>query len=148
MSAIYSRFLYNKTQIIEPFVRKNIFCICENKGADQLHSNAQISCTVTTQMNCAFVFATQIVQSLYFPNLKFQASNHLLLYSLVCVRHGWKPEDRFSCHCHAAQFMEAKYDKTDVLSTYIRYDTIMHIRLFFRVIFFFLPGSKLNNHFT
>ena len=23
----------------EPRMRKNIFCICENKGADQLHSN-------------------------------------------------------------------------------------------------------------
>ena len=40
----------------------------------------------------AFVFATRIVQSLYFLNLKFQASSHLLwLYSPVCVRPGRKP---------------------------------------------------------
>ena len=40
----------------------------------------------------AFVFATQIVQSLYFLNPKFQASSHLLWqYSPVCVRPGRKP---------------------------------------------------------
>ena len=45
----------------------------------------------------AFVFATQIVQSLYFLKLKFQASSHLLyLYSLVCVGPGRKPECWFS----------------------------------------------------
>ena len=39
----------------------------------------------------AFVFATRIVQSLYFLNPKFQASSHLVwLYSLVCVGHGQK----------------------------------------------------------
>ena len=39
-----------------------------------------------------FVFATRIVQSLYFLNPKFQASNHILwLYSPVCVRPGRKP---------------------------------------------------------
>ena len=44
-----------------------------------------------------FVFATQIVHSLYFLNPKFQASSHLLwLYSPVCVRSGRNPEDRFS----------------------------------------------------
>ena len=40
----------------------------------------------------AFVFATWIVQFLYFPNPKFQASSHLLwLYSPVCARPGRKP---------------------------------------------------------
>ena len=59
-------------------MRKPAFCICENKNADQLIS--------------AFVFTTQIVQSLYFLNLKFQASSHLLwLYSPVCVGPGRKP---------------------------------------------------------
>ena len=44
------------------------------------------------QLISAFVFATQIVQSLYYLNPKFQASSHLLLqYSPVCVRPGWKP---------------------------------------------------------
>ena len=49
-------------------------------------TNTQISCAVTAQLFNAFVFATQIVQSLFFINPNFQGSNHLLLlYSLVCV---------------------------------------------------------------
>ena len=48
-------------------VRKTDFCICGN-------------------------FAIRIVQSLYYLNSKFQASNHLLSqYSLVCVGPGRKP---------------------------------------------------------
>ena len=40
----------------------------------------------------AFVFATWIVQSLYFLNPKFQASSHLVwLYSPVCVGPGHIP---------------------------------------------------------
>ena len=55
-------------------------------------TKAQISCAVTAQLISAFVFATYIVQSLYFLNQKFQASNHLLgLYSHVCVGPGQKP---------------------------------------------------------
>ena len=58
-------------------MRKPAFCICENKDADQLR---------------AFVFATRIVQPLYFLNPKFQVSSHLLwLYSPVCVGPGRKP---------------------------------------------------------
>ena len=61
-------------------VRKPAFCICENKDADQLHSNC-----------CAFVFAIRIVPSLYFLNPKFQASSHLVwLHSPVCVEPGRK----------------------------------------------------------
>ena len=46
----------------------------------------QISFAVTAKLISVFVFATRIVQSLYFLNPKFQASSHLLwLYSLVCV---------------------------------------------------------------
>ena len=56
---------------------KQTICICENKGA--------------------FVFATSIVQFLYFLNSKFPASSHLLfLYSSVCVRRGRKPHCWFS----------------------------------------------------
>ena len=61
-------------------LRKPAFCICENKDA------------VTAQLISAFVFATWIVQSLFYLNPECQASNHLLwLYSLVCVRPRRKP---------------------------------------------------------
>ena len=68
----------------EPHREKTSFCICKNKDADQLRGTAKLI--------SAFVFATQIVQSLYYLNLKFQASSHLLLcYSPVCVGPGRKP---------------------------------------------------------
>ena len=52
----------------------------------------QISCAVTAQLISAFVFATRIVQSLYFLNPNFQASSYLLwLHSPVCVGLGRKP---------------------------------------------------------
>ena len=56
-------------------------------------TKTQISFAVTAKLIIAFVFATQIVQSLYYLNPKFQASNHLLSqYSLVCVGPGRKPQ--------------------------------------------------------
>ena len=65
-------------------VRKPALCIYENKDADQL--------AVTAKLISAFVFATRIVQSLFFLNPKFQASSHLLwLYSPFCVGSGRKP---------------------------------------------------------
>ena len=55
-------------------------------------TKTQISFAVTAKLISAFVFATLIVQSLYFLNPKFQVSSHLLwLYSLVCVGPGRKP---------------------------------------------------------
>ena len=68
----------------------------------------QISFAVTAKLICAFVFATCLVQFLYFLNTKFQASSHLLwLHSPVCVRPGRKPEDRFSHHeAHFIQYMQ------------------------------------------
>ena len=55
-------------------------------------TKTQISFAVTAKLISTFVFATRIVQSLYFLNPKFQASSHLLgLYSLVCVGPGLKP---------------------------------------------------------
>ena len=70
-------------------VRKRLFAYAKTK--------TQISFAVTAKLISAFVFATGIVQSLYYLNPKFQASSHLLwLYSLVCVGPGRKPEDRFS----------------------------------------------------
>ena len=59
-------------------MRKPVFCICENKGADQLCGNRAA--------DCGFDFATKIEQSLFFLNRNFQASSQLLwLYSSVCV---------------------------------------------------------------
>ena len=71
-------------------MRKPVICICENKDADQLRGNRE---AVTAKLISAFVFATRLVQSLYFLNPKFQASSHRLwLYSLVCVGPGRKPQ--------------------------------------------------------
>ena len=76
-------------------MRKPTFCLCENKDTDQL---------LTSKLISAFVFAIQIVQSLYYLNPKFQASNHLLSqYSLVCADLVGNPEDRFS-HDEASLF--------------------------------------------
>ena len=52
----------------------------------------QISFAVTVKLIRAFVFVTQIVQSLYFLNTKFQVSSHFLwLHSPVCVEPGRNP---------------------------------------------------------
>ena len=65
------------------------------------------------QLNIAFVFATRIVQSLYFVNPKFQASSHpLWLCSSVCVRPGRKPRrpvfsQQGSCFVFIPEFKEA-----------------------------------------
>ena len=62
---------------------KPTICIGENKDADQLIS--------------AFVFATQIVQFLFYLNQKFQASSSFLcLYRPVCVGPVRKPHCWFS----------------------------------------------------
>ena len=52
---------------------------------------AKTKTQLSSEADQRLVFATYIVQSLYFLNTKFQASNHLVwLYSLVCVRPGRK----------------------------------------------------------
>ena len=64
----------------------------ENRLFAYAKTKTQISFTVTAKLISAFVFATQILQSLYFLNPKFQASSHLLwLYSPVCMGPGQKP---------------------------------------------------------
>ena len=76
----WDRFVYAFHKLLidsynmSPVIRKPDFCICENKGADQLRGNtkAQISFAVTAKLISAFVFATRVVQSLYFLNPKFQ----------------------------------------------------------------------------
>ena len=53
---------------------------------------AQISFAVTAKLISAFVFATRIVQFLFYLNPKFQASSSFLsLYRPVCVGPGRKP---------------------------------------------------------
>ena len=64
-------------------MRKPAFCICENKDAD----------CESAKLISAFVFASRIVQSLYFLNTKFQAFiNPPWLYCPVCVGPGRKPQ--------------------------------------------------------
>ena len=73
-------------------VGKLAFCVFQNKGTCQLYNNH------ASYQHLSFRY---IVQSLYFLNLKFQASSYLQwLYSLVCVLHGRKPHRQvFSGHC-------------------------------------------------
>ena len=74
------------SHIYEPRHEKTGFCICENKGADQLRGNRE------ADQRLCFRYTDRIVQSIYFLNTKFQASSHLLwLYSPVCVGPGRKP---------------------------------------------------------
>ena len=60
-------------------------------------TKAQISFAVTAKLISAFVFATRIVQFLFYLNPKFQAScSFMCLYSLVCVEPVRKPHCWFS----------------------------------------------------
>ena len=66
---------------------KPTICIGDTKGADQLRG----------KLISAFVFATRIVQFLFFLNPKFQASNSFLcLYRSICVGPVRKPHCWFS----------------------------------------------------
>ena len=65
-------------------------------------TKTQISFTVTAKLISAFVFATWIVQSLFYLNAKSHDSSHLLwLYSPVCVGPGRKPRRRVFFHNEA-----------------------------------------------
>ena len=71
-------------------MRKPVYAYAKTK--------TQISCAETAQLISAFVFTTQIVQSLYFLKPKFQASSHLLWLCIpACVGSARKPYDWF-CH--------------------------------------------------
>ena len=64
----------------------------ENRIFANAKTKTQISFAVTAKLISVFVFATRIVQSLYFLNPKFRASSHLQwLSSLVCVGPGRNP---------------------------------------------------------
>ena len=69
---------------------KPTICIGENKDADQLRG-------YTAKLFSAFVFATLIVQFLFYLNPKFRASSSFLcLYRPVCVGPVRKPHCWFS----------------------------------------------------
>ena len=56
-------------------------------------TKAQTSFAITAKLISAFVFATRIVQSLFFLNPKFQVSRlFLCLYRMVCVEPGQNPK--------------------------------------------------------
>ena len=72
-------------------MRKPVFCICENKDADQLRGNREAD-----QRLC---FRKRIVQSICFLNPKIQASSHLLWpYSPLCVEPDRKPRRPVFAH--------------------------------------------------
>ena len=75
-------------------MEKPTICIGENKDADQLRGNR------------AFVFATRIVQFLFYLNLKFQASSSFLCFSVLCVGPVRKPHCWFS---HEAAHLPLSY---------------------------------------
>ena len=63
----------------------------ENRLLTYAKTKTQISFAVAAKLISAFVFATRIVQSLFYLNPKSQDSNHLLwLYRPVCVGPGRK----------------------------------------------------------
>ena len=64
-------------------MRKPTFCICENKGTDQLRGNCEAD-----QCLC---FRYSDSKSPPLLETKFQASNVLCLYRLICVGPGRKP---------------------------------------------------------
>ena len=61
---------------IQPTYKQQI--TLENQQHAYAKTKTQISCAVTAQLISVFVFATQIVQSLFFLNPEFQASSLLL----------------------------------------------------------------------
>ena len=71
-------------------MRNPVFCICDNKSI-------QIICTASVQLISAFVFASWLLQSLYFLHLKYQVPSDLLgLHSPVWSGLVRNPEDRLS----------------------------------------------------
>ena len=66
--------------------------LSENQQTAYAKTKAQISCAVTAELISTFVFATWIVQFLFYLNPKFQASSLFLWqYRPVCVGPCLKP---------------------------------------------------------
>ena len=71
--------------------------LVENQQSVYAKTKAQISFAVTAKLISAFVFATRIVQFLFYLNPKFQASSSFLcFYRSVCVGPVRKPHCWFS----------------------------------------------------
>ena len=103
-------------------MRKPAFCIYAK-------TKPQISCALTTQLISAFVFATQIVQSLYYLNLKFQASSHLLwLHSPICVGPGRKPQRPVFSQLGSNQTKQSRFSHDVVHSDWIETDLQMYYK--------------------
>ena len=90
VSARFKSYSFGFIYVLSHVMRKTSFCI-------YVKVKAQITFAVTEMLIISFVFATRIVQFLYFLNLNFRASSHLLcLYSSVCVGPVRKPHCWFS----------------------------------------------------
>ena len=101
-------------------IRKPTFCM------------TQIRFEVTAKLISAFVFATPIVQSLYFLNPKFQASSRLLwLFRPVCVGPGRKPRrpvfSRVSMHEITRGAAHLKFLFMPIYLLYALQDALEHI---------------------
>ena len=92
-----THFLYHTSCVM----RKPEFCLCENKGADQLCSNC------TADQHLCFGYTDSI--SLFLLNPKYQVFSHLLqLYRSVCVGPGLTPQRLFFlCHFSNTVFSSA-----------------------------------------
>ena len=121
-------------------------CLCnaiwasfwENRIFAYAKPKPQISCAVTTQLISAFVFATWIVQSLYFLNPKFRASSHLLwLHSLVCVGHGRK-------HRTPVFSERGSFVLNDVIQYFLAYFRITVMAFATFLLFVVLPGMTFS----
>ena len=86
---IKGSYLYGFNFVLDDVIWASLW---ENRLFAYAKTKTQISFAVTAKLISAFVYATRIVQFLYFLNPKFQASSYLLwLYSPVCVGPGRKP---------------------------------------------------------
>ena len=102
-------------------------------------TKTQIIFVVTAKLISAFVFATLIVQSLYFLNTKFQASSHLLwLYSLVCVGTGRKPR-------RPVFSQRGSYHLAHVHQIHLHIPLNQVLYFFYRSVLMFYPCSTLFN---
>ena len=119
-------------------MRKPTFAYAKTKTQISFAVTA-ISFAVTAKLISAFVFASWIVQSLYYLNPKFQASRHLLWrYRLVCVGPGRKPECWFSHDTAQMLWLRHYVIMVLLMSTYTSY--------FYGEINNFIGYLSQNNH--